>query len=163
GAGRHPRADPPDHAPEAQDDPVPGVPLPGAAAPHQPAQAPPASPALARPAHRPDPPHLPGAGTAQGVQRGPQARHRPARGRGRELLAQLPDGSRVLILDTADPVLSGKGEWLTSMHQVGKRIDGLRLRHGGGPVTTRVEDAYRLFDDLARSKSDDATRHLARL
>jgi hypothetical protein len=86
-----------------------------------------------------------------------------AKRRGRELLGQLPDGSRVLILDTADPVLSGKGEWLSSMHQVGKRIDGLRVRHGGGPVTARVEDAYRLFDDLARTKGDDATRHLARL
>src|SRR5262245_52145208 len=60
-----------------------------------------------------------------------------AKRRGRELLGQLPDGSRVLVLDTADPVLSGKGEWLTSM--AGKRIDGLRLRHGGGPVTARIE------------------------
>jgi hypothetical protein len=86
-----------------------------------------------------------------------------AKRRGRELLGQLPDGSRVLVLDTADPVLSGKGEWLTSMHQAGKRIDGLRLRHGGGPVTARIEDAYRLFNDLAHTRSDDATRHLARL
>jgi hypothetical protein len=86
-----------------------------------------------------------------------------AKRRGRELLDQLPDGSRILILDTADPVLSGKGEWLTSRHQAGKRIDSLRLRHGGGPVTARIEDAYRLFNDLANTRSDDATRHLARL
>ena len=86
-----------------------------------------------------------------------------AKRRGRELLAQLPDGSKVLILDTADPVVSGKGEWLTSTHQAGKRIDGLRLRHGGSPVTARIEDAYRLFNDLARTKSEDATRRLARL
>jgi hypothetical protein len=86
-----------------------------------------------------------------------------ARRRGRELLTQLPDGSKVLVLDTADPTLSGKGEWFSSMHQAAQRIDGLALRDGGGPVTARLEDAYRLFNELARAKGDEAARHQARL
>jgi hypothetical protein len=95
--------------------------------------------------------------------RGKLTRLDDAKRRGHELLNQLPDGSKVLILDSADPAVSGKGEWLVSMAQARKRIDGLRIRAGGGPVTARIEDAYRLFDGLARAKGDEATRRLARL
>jgi hypothetical protein len=86
-----------------------------------------------------------------------------ARRRGSELLDQLPDGSKVLILDTADPPVAGKGEWLASMPQAQKRINGLRLRPGGGPVTARVEDAYRVLGDLARDRGDSAGPNFARL
>src|SRR5262249_25906245 len=63
--------------------------------------------------------------------RGKLTRLDDAKRRGRELLAELPDGSRVLILDTADAVSTGKGEWLTSTQQALRRIEGLRIRHGG--------------------------------
>lgn len=95
--------------------------------------------------------------------RGKLTRLDDAKRRGHELLNQLPDGSKVLILDSADPAVSGKGEWLVSLAQARKRIDGLRIRPGGGPVTARIEDAYRLFDGLAHAKNDEATRRLARL
>src|SRR5262245_2908157 len=75
-----------------------------------------------------------------------------AKRRGLELLAQLPDGSRVLILDTADAATTGKGDWLTSPHQIRKGIERLQIRHGGGPVTARLEDAYRLLAALGKSK-----------
>jgi hypothetical protein len=95
--------------------------------------------------------------------RGKLTRLDDAKRRGHEFLNQLPDGSKVLILDSADPAVSGKGEWLVSMAQARKRIDALRIRPGGGPVTARIEDAYRLFDGLARAKNDEATRRMARL
>jgi hypothetical protein len=87
-----------------------------------------------------------------------------AKRRGHELLNQLPAGSKVLILDPADPPLSGgKGEWLLSMHQARKRIDGLQIRYGGGPVNGPIEDAYRLFEGLARARGDESSRRMARL
>ncbi len=95
--------------------------------------------------------------------KGKLTRLEDAKRRGLEMLAQLPDGSRVAILDTADAVQTGKGEWLTSMAQARKRIDERRLRPGSGPVTARLEDAYRLLDQLARAKDDDTGRNLARL
>src|SRR5262249_27430070 len=54
--------------------------------------------------------------------RGKLTRLDDARRRGNELLDQLPDGSKVLILDTADPPVAGKGEWLASMAQARKRL-----------------------------------------
>ncbi len=101
--------------------------------------------------------------TISGAKGTKQTRLDDAKRRGRELLDQLPGGSRVLILDSADPPPAGKGEWLTSFTQAAKRIDGLRLRPGSGPVTARIEDAYRLLSDLARSKDDEKSRSLPRL
>jgi hypothetical protein len=85
-----------------------------------------------------------------------------ARKRGLELLNELPGGSRVAILDTGESVTS-RGEWLTSMHQAGERIKGLQLRAANAPLTLRLEDAFRMFADLAQSKEDDAAKDLPRL
>jgi hypothetical protein len=86
-----------------------------------------------------------------------------AKKRGRELLGELPEGSRVAVLDTADLVQTGKGEWLTSIHQARERIERLKPRYGNAPVTSRLEHAYRLFADLARGRDDDTSRQLTRL
>jgi hypothetical protein len=66
-----------------------------------------------------------------------------AKKRARELLDELPQGSRVAILDTAGP----GGEWL-SLSAGRDRVDELRLRPANSPVTSRLAEAYRLLADL---------------
>lgn len=80
--------------------------------------------------------------------------------RGLELLDQLPEGSKVAILDTAETIQSGKGEWLPSLHLARERIKSLRPRAESAPVTARLEDAYRLFTTLALGQ--DESRKLPR-
>jgi hypothetical protein len=72
-----------------------------------------------------------------------------------ELLDQLPEGSRVAILDSAENVQSGKGEWLASLVQARERINRLRLKPANYPVTTRLQSAYRLFAELAQGRSPE--------
>ncbi len=70
-----------------------------------------------------------------------------AKGRALELLQELPEGSRVAVLDsTVDPA-EPSGEWLTPT-QARERIELLRTRPNNGPVTGRLADAYRLLADL---------------
>jgi hypothetical protein len=94
---------------------------------------------------------------------GGQSRLEDAKKRGLELLDELPEGSRVAILDTAENISTGKGDWLSSMPQARERIGALRLRHANVPVTARLESAYRLFGDLARNKEDETAAKLPRL
>jgi hypothetical protein len=93
---------------------------------------------------------------------GGQSRLEEAKKRGRELVDDLPEGSRVAILDSAENVSTGKGDWLSSMSQARERINALKLRHANAPVTTRLENAYRLFADLAGNKEDEAGQKLPR-
>src|ERR1700724_2660649 len=51
-----------------------------------------------------------------------------AKKRGLEFLNELPGGSRVVILDTADTLASNRGDWLVSMNQARERIKALKLR-----------------------------------
>src|SRR5262249_14777020 len=67
-----------------------------------------------------------------------------ARRRALELLAELPEGSRVAVLDTAEP----SGEWLPSLSYARERIEALKLRPANGPVTSRLAEAYRLLAEL---------------
>src|SRR5205807_9682985 len=82
--------------------------------------------------------------------------------RGLELLDELPEGSRIAILDTADTA-SGPGEWLRSPHQARERIQNLRISPASTPVTQRLEGAYRLLAELARTKDDTGANKLPRL
>ncbi|MCC6418759.1 MAG: BatA domain-containing protein [Gemmataceae bacterium] len=84
-----------------------------------------------------------------------------AKRRGHEMIDRLPAGSKYLILDTAEAVPAGKGDWLTSALQARKRIDALRVRPGG-TVTARLEEVYRLLADLGRAR-DEQAHQLARL
>src|SRR5947207_1649211 len=65
-----------------------------------------------------------------------------AKRRALELLEELPEGSRVAILDTAEPI---SGQWLVQRPLLQERIAALRIRPANGPVTTQIAEAYRLF------------------
>jgi hypothetical protein len=78
-----------------------------------------------------------------------------AKRRALELLDRLPEGSRVAILDSAENVESGRGEWVLNLIQARERISQLRLKPANQPVTTRLQSAYRLFAELASSPSPE--------
>jgi hypothetical protein len=84
-----------------------------------------------------------------------------AKKRGLELLNELPEGSKVAILDTAENVPTNKGEWLTPS-QARERIKNRQLRYKNYPVSTRLETAYRLFASLASNPEDAPGRHMTR-
>src|SRR5437879_5854062 len=67
-----------------------------------------------------------------------------AKKRAGELLNELPEGSRIAVLDTAEP----GGEWLPSLALARERIAALKLRPANNPVTSRLAEAYRLLADL---------------
>jgi hypothetical protein len=73
-----------------------------------------------------------------------------AKRRAQELLDELPEGSRIAILDTAEP----GGEWLSSVALARERIDRLRLRHANGPLTSRLGEAYRLLTEMEQAVED---------
>jgi hypothetical protein len=86
-----------------------------------------------------------------------KSRLEDARRRALELLADLPEGSQVAVLDTAEPT----GEWLPSVSYARERINALKLRPANGPVTSRLAEAYRLLADLDQ-QGDDEARNLLR-
>jgi hypothetical protein len=77
-----------------------------------------------------------------------------AKNKGLELLNELPEGSRVAILDTAEAVAS-RGEWHKSLHQAREQIKELKLKPANASVSVRLQDAYRMFAALAQSKEDN--------
>jgi hypothetical protein len=93
---------------------------------------------------------------------GGRSRLDEAKQRGLEVVDELPEGSRVAILDTAEMVSTGKGDWLLSRQQARDRVNALQLRPANAPVTTRLDNAYRLFADLARAKDDEVGQKLPR-
>src|SRR5262249_4498432 len=70
---------------------------------------------------------------------------------------------RFAILDTADVSGSGPGERLKTRHQAREKIQNLRISATSAPVTHRLDGAYRLLADLARSKDDTGASKLPRL
>ncbi|MCI0376285.1 MAG: VWA domain-containing protein [Gemmataceae bacterium] len=96
--------------------------------------------------------------TSDGVSRLDEAKKR-----GAELINTLPEGSRVLILETSDAPASQRGDWLTSMGQARERIKGLKVRPEAGSFLPTLEQAYRYLGDLARAKEDDTSRFLPRI
>ena len=89
------------------------------------------------------------------------SRLKEAKDRGDELLDQLPDGSRVQVLDSGDVTASDKGEWLVPA-QARQRIAGLKVRPANAPLTQAVEQAVRHFALLAGG-SDERDARLPRL
>jgi hypothetical protein len=75
---------------------------------------------------------------------GGKSRLEEAKRRALELLDELPNESRLAILDTGEP----GGEWLPSLSLARERIVELHLRPANGPVTERLADAYRLLAEL---------------
>jgi hypothetical protein len=85
-----------------------------------------------------------------------------ARKRALEVLDELPEGSQVAILDTAEAAPS-RGAWLASLPQARERISAVQLRPANASVSYRLEDALRLFADLARGADNEEQRDLPRL
>jgi hypothetical protein len=81
---------------------------------------------------------------SMGYKSGGKDRLEAAKKRAGELLNELPDASRVAVLDTAEP----GGEWLPTVALARERIETLKLRPANNPVTSRLAEAYRLLADL---------------
>jgi hypothetical protein len=70
-----------------------------------------------------------------------------AKRRAGELLDELPDGSRVAILDSAEV----GGEWLSAAGLARDRLAALKLRHANAALPRQIEQAYRLFAEEERA------------
>jgi hypothetical protein len=81
---------------------------------------------------------------SMGYESGNHSRLDEAKRRAYEVLDMLPEGSRVAILDTAEP----GGEWLASPSVARERVAKLELRPANNPVTTQLTPAYDLLAKL---------------
>lgn len=89
--------------------------------------------------------------TAGGVTRLADARKRAT-----ELLDELPAGSKVAVIDPADPAV----QWEPTPGDARRRLDGLTDPRGGGPpLTTGLTAAYQLL----RTADDDTAEPLPKL
>ena len=75
-----------------------------------------------------------------------------AKRRAGELLDELPDGSKVAVLDSAEV----GGEWLTSAALARDRVASLNLRHANAALPRQIEQAYRLFAEEDRAQENPA-------
>ena len=83
-----------------------------------------------------------------------------AKKRGLELLEQVPDDCRVLILDSAE---ANRGEdWLKSLEKARQRIQGLTIRPDNTPVTKALDEAMRRFDEWDRAGDDPVGQNMPR-
>jgi hypothetical protein len=82
---------------------------------------------------------------------GKSSRLDEARRRAGELLDELPDGSQVAVLDSAE--VGGQPQTIS---QARDRIAGLKLRHANAPLTRQIERAYALFPELDRLQENGA-------
>jgi Aerotolerance regulator N-terminal/von Willebrand factor type A domain len=71
-----------------------------------------------------------------------------------ELLDQLPEDGRVLILDAADPTSFAREDWLKSLEKARQRVSSLTIRPDNAPVTKAIAEAWRRFDALDKSGDD---------
>src|SRR6266511_1263614 len=74
-----------------------------------------------------------------------------AQQRARELLDELPEGSRVAVLDSADL----GGEWLP-LAQAREAVEKLQLRPANAPVTRQLVQALRMFENLGQEDEPGA-------
>lgn len=82
---------------------------------------------------------------------GEQTRLDLARERALDLLDQLPDDCRVLVLDAADRDGFARETWHKSLEKARARIKDLTIRPTSVPVNEAIQEAYRRFeswDDL---------------
>src|SRR5207237_4646238 len=73
-----------------------------------------------------------------------------AKRRGLELLVDFPEGSRVAVLDTADP----GSDWLQNPSLVRERIGALQIRPANYPVTQQLAQAYGMLAKLQQEQGD---------
>src|SRR5581483_8367519 len=87
-----------------------------------------------------------------------------AKQRGLELLDKLPEGCRLLVLDSADMLQERAQEpWLRSVEEARKRVAALKVRPANAPVTRALEPALRRFAELAHAGEDPQGQRLLRL
>ena len=72
-----------------------------------------------------------------------------------ELLDQLPDDCRVLLLETA-PAENGRAEWVKSLAKVRQKINGLAIRPESTTVTQTLQVALRRLEEWQRGDDDPA-------
>jgi hypothetical protein len=72
-----------------------------------------------------------------------------AKRRAQELLDDLSAGSRVAVLDTAEP----GDDWLASLSLARERVAGLQLRPNNAPVTGQLPHAYGLLAKLEQERA----------
>jgi len=95
---------------------------------------------------------------SMGYTAGGRTRLDEARRRAIELLDDLPPGSRVAVLDPAEP----GGQWEASAADARKRLEDLKEPHGAGvPVTTALATAYQLLRTV--DQETEAAEPLPRL
>jgi len=75
-----------------------------------------------------------------------------AKRRAGELLDELPEGSKVAILDSAEV----NGEWERSPGTARDRIAALKLRHANAALPRQIEQSYRLLTELDRGLENPA-------
>jgi hypothetical protein len=75
-----------------------------------------------------------------------------AKRRAGELLDELPDGSKVAVLDSAKV----GGEWLMSPAEARDQVAGLKLSHANAALPRQIEQAYRLFAEEERAVENPA-------
>lgn len=79
-----------------------------------------------------------------------QSRLDEVKKRALELIDGLPTGSRLAILDPAEP----GGEWLPSASMARDRVLSRELAAGAGPLTDSLAAAYRLFEEQQTKNAD---------
>src|SRR5262249_12958770 len=85
-------------------------------------------------------------------ERGGLTRLEDARRRALELLDELPEGSKVAVLDSAER----GGEFLVGAGIIRERIRKLEIRPANGPVTRLLDRAYAILAEL-ETEGDGAT------
>ena len=74
-----------------------------------------------------------------------------AKKRSIELLEQLPEDCRVLVLDSSN---LARADWLKSLDAARQRINALTVRPDSTPVTRAVAEGLRRFDEWDRAGDD---------
>jgi hypothetical protein len=79
-----------------------------------------------------------------------------------ELLDQLPDDGRVLILDASDPASFAREDWLKSLEKARQRVSTMTTRPDNAPVTKALAEAWRRFEEMDRSSDDSEATNMPR-
>ncbi len=86
-----------------------------------------------------------------------------AKKRALQLLDQLPDGCRILVIDSGDDAARASDEWAVTQEKARKRIHALKIRPANTPVSRALERAFTQLDELARRKDDEQSAKMPRL
>jgi hypothetical protein len=99
---------------------------------------------------------------SMGLSDGKQTRLDEARLRAREALDEMPDGSRVALLDSGDDTVAGEGvdELTGNLSLIRTRLDEIRLRPANGALNRLVRRAARLLGQASGTGEEALPRFL---